>query len=125
MSARWSFGSTPIFVSDDEIAQDVYRAELKILDATANKLHYYGAGSKKHHLKGLVIGSDAAQLLSDAINNISRTFTTNLGVAGTYKINGTPKFTRRHYAGGTIDGVSYDGEVTALLDVELELIEIL
>lgn len=122
MSALWSFGSVGIYVSDEDIAREIKRAELFKLDATSSTWHYFGAGSRKYHIKGLVIGeTDRAQLESDGANNITRTFTTPWASYASYFINGTPKFTARRYGGATIDGVTYNPAVTPLYDCDIEI----
>ena len=122
MAAKWSFGTVGIFVSDDALARDVYRAELKVLNATTNVLQYFGAGSRKHAIRGLVIGqANMEQLETWAINNTSQTFTSDQGSQGSYKINGSVKAERMKFAGGVIDGTSYT-VATPIYNVELELI---
>jgi hypothetical protein len=123
MSAKWLWGSTQIFVSEEDIARETKRAELFVLDSTVSIWHFFGAGSEKRMIKGLVIGeTDRAAIIADAIGDTTRTLTTPYGAATGLKINGTPKFTPLKYAGAVIDGVSYASDVTPLYTCELELI---
>lgn len=122
MSARWLWGTVGIYVSDEDITREVKRAEIFKLDNTASTWHYFGAGSRKINVKGLVVGeTDRLQIESDAINNVSRTLTTPWSSYAGVFINGTPKFSAIKYTGGTIDGVSYSVSTTPLFEVDMEI----
>lgn len=124
MTAKWSVGSVQIFVSDDKPSRDIYRARLKILDATSDSLQFFGAGSKIHNISGIVVSqADMDQLETWAITDTSQTFTANQGSQGSYKINGAVKSERIKFAGGVIDGVTYTA-ADPLYNVELELISV-
>lgn len=122
MAALWSFGTVSIYVKEDEPARDIYRAEIKVLDQIGNVLQDLGAGSKKHMIRGLIVGqSNMDQLDTWASNGTSQTFTSDQGSQGSYKINGTLKSSRVNFVGATVDGVSYTTS-TALYNIEMELI---
>ena len=122
MAALWSFGTVQIFVDENDITREVYRAEIKVLDATSATLHYFGAGSTKHTVQGLVIGdTNKNQLITWAIGDTAQTFTSDQGSQGSFRINGTPKFSRVKFAGANIDGTDYTVS-TAIYRCELELI---
>lgn len=122
MSAKWRFGTVEIFVSGDDITRDIYRAEIKVLNGQESVLQYFGAGSRKHAVKGLVIGdTDMNQLETWAIGNVSQTFTSDQGSQGSYKINGSIKRSRLKFAGGVIDDITYTA-ATPIYETDLELI---
>lgn len=123
MSAKWLFGSVEVFVSDEDISREVKRAELFILDSTDSTYHYFGSGSEKRAIKGMVIGdTNRNSLITLATGDTAFTLTTPWGNVSNAKINGTPKFSGVKYAGGVIDGVSYSSSATPLYNVELEII---
>ena len=123
MTALWSWGATPIYVSEEAESREIYRGIIKVLDATSNTLHFWGAGSLKIEFKGLVVGrTDRSNIEVDAYSDTTRAFTAPSGSLGNFKINGTPKFTMVKYAGGVIDGVTVSTDTTELFDVEMELI---
>ena len=125
MASLWRFGSIDIFVSDDELAgNEVFRANLKILDATSFTSHFFGAGSELRAISGLIIGdTDRDQLITDAKANTSRTLTSDQGSQGSYRIEGEPTFTRIRASGALLDGVAYD-HTTPLYNTQLELIKV-
>lgn len=123
MTALWSWGSTPIYVSEEAESREIYRTLVKVLDATENTLHFFGAGSMKVELKALVVGrTNRSNIEIDAYSDTTRAFTAPSGSLGNFKINGTPKFTMIKYAGGVIDGVTVVAGTDELFDVEMELI---
>ena len=124
MSAKWKWNTVNIYVNQYEINREVKRAEIFKLDNTESSFHYFGAGSKKMSVKGLVVGeTDRAAIESDAINNVQRNVTTPWGSILDCRINGIPKFRAIDYVGGTIDGVSYSASTTPLFNVEMEIIQ--
>lgn len=123
MAAKWQWGAINIYMTDFDIEREVLRAELKKLDATSSTFHYFGAGSQKFKVKGLVIGTaDRLAIETDAINNTSQTLSTPWGNIISCYIHGTPKFVVHKYAGGTIGGVNYTVDVTPMYDCDLEII---
>lgn len=124
MSAKWQLGTVDIYVSEEDISREIKRAELFVLDATTSTFHFFGAGSQKRSLKGLVIGETAKnELITYAISDTSLAFVTPWQTWATgWRINGIPKFSPLKYSGGTVDGVSYSAETTAIYNAELELI---
>lgn len=123
MSAKWKWNATNVYVTDEDVSRELKRAELFVLDATESVYHFFGSGSKKFALKGVVIGdTDLNTLINDAIANTPRTLTTPWGTVSNTRINGTPKFTAIKYAGGVFDGVAYSVETTPIYNVELEII---
>lgn len=123
MSAKWKWGTVDIYVSENEVSQEVKRAELFVLDSTSSVFQYFGAGSKHITLRGLVIGdTNRNSILSDAISDTAQSLTTPYGTVPSAKINGTPKFTAILYSGAFIDGVVYDPSVTPLYNFEMEII---
>lgn len=123
MSAKWKWNTINIYVSDEDAVRPIKRAEIYRLDAVDTSYHFFGAASRKISIKGMIIGiADRNALLSDAINDVARTFTTPWETISNAKINGEPKFTTIQYAGGVLDGVAYSAATTALYTVELEII---
>lgn len=123
MAAKWLWNAIGIYVSDYDQGREVKRAELNKLDSTVSTFHYLGAGSRKFHIKGLVIGTaNRDSIESDAINNVPRTLTTPWESVASCSINGDVKFSALKYSGATIDGVSYTVNVTPIYEVELEII---
>lgn len=124
MTALSSFGSVQIFIDEETTTREVYRAELRPLNAIVNTTQYFGAGSLKHQVRGLVITeADKLQLESWAVNNTAQTFTNDQGSQGSFKINGTVKSERIKFAGAVIDGTAYTAS-TAIYRCEIELIAI-
>lgn len=124
MSAQWQWNNINLWVSDENISREIKRAELFILDATDSVFHFFGAGSRKYTIKGLVIGdSDRLSLETDATGNTTRTLTTPWGDITSLKI-GTVKFTTKQYAGATIDNVSYVASVTPIYEFDIEMITV-
>ena len=123
MTAKWQWNTIGVYASEYDESQEVKRAELQKLDATSSTFHYFGAASKKMHIKGLVIGNtNRDSILSDAINNVPRTFTTPWASIASCYINGTPKFAAKNYSGATIDGVTYTVSATPIYEVDMEII---
>lgn len=123
MSAKWRWNTVQIFVSDQDIARETKRAELFALDSVVSIWHFFGAGSEKRMIKGLVIGEiDRAAIIADAIGDTTRTLTTPYGSVTGLKINGVPKFSMRKYATAVIDGTTYNADTTPLYDFEVELV---
>lgn len=123
MTARWRWNTVNIYVSDEDSAREIKRAEIFKLDNTSSSYHFFGAGSRKTSIKGMVIGNtDRDSIWSDAINDVARTFTTPYETLSNCKINGEPKFTPVQYAGGTVDGTTYSASTTPLYTVELEIL---
>lgn len=124
MSSQWIWNSINLWVSDEDVSREIKRAELFILDATDSVFHFFGAGSRKYNLKGIVIGNtDRLSIETDATGNTTRTLTTPWGSIASLKIN-TVKFTAKKYAGATIDGVAYTSNVTPIYDFEMEMITV-
>ncbi len=124
MSSQWRWNSINLWVSDEDISREIKRAELFVLDATDSIFHFFGSGSRKYALKGIVIGdTDRLSLESDATGSTTRTLTTPWGSIASLKIN-TIKFTTKKYAGATIDGTSYTSPVTPIYDFDIELITV-
>lgn len=110
-------------MSEEDVSRELKRAELFILDATESVYHYFGSGSKKYAIKGIIIGDSSVDaLMADAIGDTPRTLTTPWGTVSNAKINGTPKFSAVKYAGGVLDGVVYSSATTPLYNFELEII---
>jgi len=123
MTAKWIWNTVNIYVSDEETAREIKRAEIFKLDNTESSYHFFGAGSRKISLKGMVIGdTDRNSLFTDAINDTARTFTTPYGSLANCKINGTPKFSYISYTSGTIDGTTYSVDTTPIYNCDLEII---
>jgi len=123
MSAKWLFGSVEVFATDEDINREVKRAELFILDATESTYHYFGSGSEKRSIKGMVIGdTNRNSLITLATGDTAFTLTTPWGTVSNAKINGSPKFSAVKYSGGVIDGVAYSASTTPLYNCELEVI---
>jgi hypothetical protein len=123
MSAKWKIGSIDIFVSEQDISRELKRAELFILSAQESTFHFFGSGSEKRQIKGIVIGdTNRNAIITLATGNTSFTLTTPYGNYTTIKINSV-KFVNHKYSGGTIDGVTYTADTTALYDAEIELIQ--
>jgi len=123
MAAKWQFGTVGIYVDDEEVMRPVKRAELFVLDATSSTFHYFGAGSKRFNLKGIVIGeTDRNQLESWAINDTAQTLTTPWGNTANCRIDGDVKATAIKYSGATIDGTAYSVDTTPLYRIELDVI---
>lgn len=123
MSAKWLFGSVEVFVSDEDISREVKRAELFILDSTDSTYHYFGSGSEKRAIKGMVIGdTNRNSLITLATGDTAFTLTTPWGNVSNAKINGSPKFKNIRYAGAVLDGVSYSVDTTPIYESEIELI---
>lgn len=124
MTAKWSFGSVPIYVTEDDPSRDIYRVRLKILDSTIDSLQFLGAGSRMHSIKGIIVSqADFNQLEIWAYEDTSQTFTSDQGSQGSYKINGALKGSRLKFASAMIDGVSYTAS-DPLYEIQLELISI-
>jgi hypothetical protein len=122
MSSKWLWNSINLWVSDQDIARDIKRAELFVLDSTSSVFHFFGTGSRKYPTKGLVIGDvDKDSLDTDATSNTSRTLTTPWGVIADLRINSI-KFANKKYAGATVDGISYTSDVTPIYDFEIEFV---
>ena len=122
MSSKWIWNSVNLWVSEEDISREIKRAELFVLNATSSVYQFFGTGSRKYTLKGIVTGdTDANTLDTDATGNTARTLTTPYGTIASLRINSL-KFTAKNYAGGTIGGVDYTTDVTPLYDVELELV---
>ena len=123
MSAKWLWGTTPIFVNSQDESEEIKRAELFILDGTVSVWNYFGAGSTKYAIKGIVIGdANKNAIKADAVGDTSRTLTTPWGTHASCKINGNVKFVPKMYGGGTIDGVTYTVDVNPIYDAEFEVI---
>jgi hypothetical protein len=122
MTLKWSWHSISMVVEDEDVTQDIKRGELFVLGSTNSTLHFFGAGSEKRQIRGLVIGdTDMLTMKSYAISDSAGVLVTDQGALGTWKINGTPKFSRVKFAGGTIDGVTYTAS-TPIYRAEIELI---
>jgi len=123
MTAKWLWGSVPIYVAEQEISREVKRAELFPLDSPTSLFHFFGAGSEHDSITGLVIGeTNKDSIIADAIAGTTRTLTTPYGNKASAAINGSPKFQAKLYGGATIDGTVYDPETTALYDATLEIV---
>ena len=123
MSAKWKWNTVNIYVSDEDATRSIKRAEIFRLDATETSYHFFGSGSRKISIKGLVVGvSDRDSIISDAINDVARTFITPWETIANAKINGDPKFTPIQYAGAILDGIAYSSATTPIYSVELEII---
>jgi len=123
MTALWQFGSVDIFVSEGDISREIKRSELFILDSTESQYHFFGAGSEKRHIKGLVIGeANKAAIVADAIGNTVRTLFTPYGNFLNQRIDGSPKFSFLKYSGAVIDGVSYSTALTPIWECDLDLV---
>jgi hypothetical protein len=123
MSSKWRVGSIDVFVAEQGINREIKRAELFVLDSTTSVFQFFGAGSEKRAIKGVVIGeANKDALIALAIGNTSFTLASPYGNLGGAKINGAPKFSNLKYSGGVIDGVDYDASVTPIYTVELEVI---
>jgi hypothetical protein len=122
MSSKWQWNSIDLWVSNEDIAREIKRAELFVLNATESVFHFFGAGSSKYTLKGLVIGvANRASLETDAINNTARTLVTPFGNITNVRINSL-KCTMKQYAGGTIGETSYDAAIDPVYEYEMELV---
>jgi hypothetical protein len=123
MSAKWKWGAVSIYVREAAYPRELKIAELNPLDSTTSTIHFFGAGSQKISVTGLVVGNtDKAQIISDATNHTQRDLTTPWATETSYHIIGTPNFKPILYAGATIDGTSYQPDVTPVYECELELI---
>lgn len=122
MSSKWRWNSIDLWITEQGINREIKRAELFVLDATESVYHFFGTGSRKYPVKGMIIGSAGrSSFESDAIADTSRTLTTPYGDVAGLKI-GSVKFSLHKYAGGTIDGTSYTVDTTPIWDFEAEFI---
>jgi hypothetical protein len=123
MSSKWQWNGIDLWVSSEDITREIKRAELFVLNATDSVYHFFGTGSRKRTIKGFIIGSDNANSLDDdATGNVKRTLTIPLGTIPNLRISSI-KLTRKQFSGGTIDGVTYLADTTAIYEYEIELIE--
>lgn len=123
MAAKWQWGGiVGIYVDEAPQEAEVRQAELFVLDGTSSTLHFFGAGSTHQKLRGLIIGDTAKnQLLTDARANTTRVLGTPYS-SGSFKIHSSPTFTPIRYVSADIDGTTYDGAVTPIYRVDLELV---
>ena len=109
MTALWSWGTTPIYVEEDEFSREAYNAVLKVLSASVNTIQNWGGGSERRNIKGVVVGqTNKDAILIDAASGTTRTLTSDQGSEGDFVIDGEVKATRVRHAGATIDGTSHD-----------------
>jgi len=124
MASLWKFGTVDIYVEEQNRVRPIKRAELNVLDAVASTYHFFGAASRRNRLMGLVIGdANMITLDSDAINDTTRTLTSDQGSLGSFKIDGDIEADRIRHVGAFIDGVSYD-VTTPIYRITLEVIPV-
>jgi len=122
MSSKWRWNSIDLWVSAEDISREIKRAELFVLNATESVWHFFGAGSRKFTMKGLVIGDvNLESLETDATGNTKRTLTTPYGSIASLRINSI-KATAKAYNAGTIDSVDYSVDVTPIFEYEIEFV---
>lgn len=122
MSSLWQWNSVDLWVSSEDVSREIKRAELFVIGATESVYHFFGAGSRKYTLKGLVIGAASrSSLETDSIGDTARSLTTPYGTATNLRINSL-KFTNKLYASGTVGGVSYQASTDPIYEYEMELI---
>lgn len=123
MSAKWTVGIVPVFVSEKDMSREVKRAELFVLDATSSSWQFFGAGSRHYSLKGIITSSGFFDDLETyAITNTAFTLTTPWGTIDNCKLNKEVKGKSIRYGGGTFDGAVVSVETTELIEVEMEII---
>lgn len=120
MTSLWSWNSIDLWVSEQDLAREKKEAELFALDTTESEFHFFGMGSRKYNLKGLVIGTtNRDSLETDQINDTARTLTTPWESISSLTIH-TIKFTVNPCASYSLGGATYLSSGSPLYNFEAE-----